>query len=178
IVSKWCIDHNLSFIGLPRYVGFGLHNYGGRKYRFLVMDRFGDDLQSKIMSCKIINSLSMRLTLWNTYTNMSIHADIKASNLLSSLYVLADFGLSYRYTANGVHTKYTPKPKKCHSGTIEFTSRDAHVGADPSRRGDFEILVFGLIRWLCGFLPWDAVTSDVSSVAKLKDEYHRNIIII
>jgi len=42
---------------------------------------------------------------------------------------LVDYGLAFRYTADNVHKKYEPDPKKAHNGTIEYTSRDAHSGA-------------------------------------------------
>ena len=40
-----------------------------------------------------------------------------------------DYGLAYRYIANGEHHEYKPDPRRCHDGTIEFTSIDAHDGA-------------------------------------------------
>ena len=40
-----------------------------------------------------------------------------------------DYGLAYRYIPDGVHKEYKEDPKRCHDGTIEFTSRDAHLGA-------------------------------------------------
>lgn len=61
------------------------------------------------------------------------------SNQLSILYkrfneffvkqvYLADYGLSYRYSPEGVHRPYKENPKKSHNGTIEYTSLDAHKG--------------------------------------------------
>jgi vaccinia related kinase len=41
---------------------------------------------------------------------------------------LVDFGLACRYTVDGVHKEYKPDLRKAHNGTIEFTSRDAHIG--------------------------------------------------
>lgn len=38
---------------------------------------------------------------------------------------LVDFGLATRYTTK---TEYKPDPKRAHDGTIEYTSRDAHMG--------------------------------------------------
>ena len=39
-------------------------------------------------------------------------------------------------------------------GTLEYASRDAHLGC-VSRRGDIEVLLYVLIDWLGGKLPWD-----------------------
>jgi len=41
---------------------------------------------------------------------------------------LVDYGLAYRYMADGVQKPYKEDPKRTHDGTIEFTSRDAHRG--------------------------------------------------
>lgn len=39
-----------------------------------------------------------------------------------------DYGLAYRYSPEGVPKEYKEDPKRCHDGTIEFTSIDAHHG--------------------------------------------------
>lgn len=39
-----------------------------------------------------------------------------------------DYGLAYRYAPEGVPKEYKEDPKRCHDGTIEFTSIDAHKG--------------------------------------------------
>ena len=66
-----------------------------------------------------------------------IHADIKASNLLigytkgtENQVFLVDYGLACRYAVDGVHKEYKYDGRKAHDGTIEFTSRDAHIGGD------------------------------------------------
>ena len=41
---------------------------------------------------------------------------------------LVDYGLAYRYSPEGVLKEYKEDPKRCHDGTIEFTSIDAHKG--------------------------------------------------
>ena len=41
---------------------------------------------------------------------------------------LVDYGLAYRYMVDGKHKEYKEDPKRCHDGTIEFTSIDAHKG--------------------------------------------------
>ena len=52
-----------------------------------------------------------------------------------------------------VHNEYKPDARKAHDGTIEYTSRDAHIGAH-SRRSDLEILAYNLVHWMSGDLPW------------------------
>lgn len=45
---------------------------------------------------------------------------------------LVDYGLAYRYCPEGIHKEYKEDPKRCHDGTIEFTSIDAHNGVGMS----------------------------------------------
>lgn len=45
---------------------------------------------------------------------------------------LVDYGLAYRYCPDGVHKEYKEDPKRCHDGTLEFTSIDAHNGVGTS----------------------------------------------
>lgn len=64
-----------------------------------------------------------------------IHADIKDSNLLlgtekndKNVYLL-DYGLACRYVDSlGNHKEYNPDQRKAHDGTLQYTSRDAHIG--------------------------------------------------
>lgn len=42
---------------------------------------------------------------------------------------MVDYGLAYRYAPDSVIKEYKEDPKRCHDGTIEFTSIDAHKGA-------------------------------------------------
>lgn len=59
-----------------------------------------------------------------------VHADIKGANILLSAsskaqVYLVDFGLATHYTNDKT---FKPNPKKAHNGTIEYLSRDAHLG--------------------------------------------------
>ena len=58
-----------------------------------------------------------------------------------------------RYTRNGVHLEYKPDARRAHDGTVEYASRDAHIGAH-ARRSDLEILAYNLVHWMSGSLPW------------------------
>uniref|UniRef100_A0A087XNM5 non-specific serine/threonine protein kinase n=1 Tax=Poecilia formosa TaxID=48698 RepID=A0A087XNM5_POEFO len=168
LIQNWLKDQKLKHVGVPRYWGSGLHNKGDKRYRFMVIDRLGTDLQKKFEECgkkfprKLVLQLGLRLldTLEFIHEHEYVHADIKASNLLLShkdpnQVYLVDYGLAYRYAPDGVLKEYKEDPKKCHDGTIEFTSIDAHKGASPSRRSDLQILGFCMVQWLCGRLPWE-----------------------
>ncbi|XP_014396957.1 PREDICTED: serine/threonine-protein kinase VRK1 [Myotis brandtii] len=157
-------------------------------YRFMVMDRFGSDLQkiyeanAKRFSRKTVLQLSLRILdiLEYIHEHEYVHGDIKASNLLLSCkdpdqVYLVDYGLAYRYCPDGSHKEYKEDPKRCHDGTIEFTSIDAHNGVAPSRRGDLEILGYCMVQWLSGHLPWEDNLKDPNYVRDSKIRYRENI---
>uniref|UniRef100_A0A8C5T5H0 non-specific serine/threonine protein kinase n=1 Tax=Malurus cyaneus samueli TaxID=2593467 RepID=A0A8C5T5H0_9PASS len=166
-------------LGIPVFWGSGLAEYKGKSYRFMVMERLGEDLQRIFQDCgskfkkEIVLQLGARMldTLEYIHENEYVHGDIKAANLLLGYsnpheVYLADYGLSYRYCPNGNHKQYQENPRKGHNGTIEFTSIDAHKGVAPSRRGDLEILGYCMLQWLCGKLPWEQNLKDPVALTK------------
>lgn len=67
---------------------------------------------------------------------------------------LIDFGLASKFLdSNGVHHQFYMDQRRAHDGTLEFTSRDAHMGAH-SRRSDLECLGYNMMFWCLGTLPW------------------------
>lgn len=63
---------------------------------------------------------------------------------------LIDFGLASKFIdSNGQHRPFCMDQRRAHDGTLEFTSRDAHMGAH-SRRSDLECLGYNLIYWSQG----------------------------
>ena len=43
-------SHKLGHLGVPRYIGSGSFDNSGTKYRFMVMDRFGQDVEKIYLS--------------------------------------------------------------------------------------------------------------------------------
>ncbi|KAG9336673.1 hypothetical protein JZ751_003021 [Albula glossodonta] len=188
LIHSWIKSHKLKYLGVPKYWGSGLHEKAGKRYRFMVMDRFGTDLQKvfeqhgKRFPRKLVLQLGLRLLdiLEYIHEHEYVHADIKASNLLLSYknpnqVYLVDYGLAYRYSPEGVLKEYKEDPKRCHDGTIEFTSIDAHKGVSPSRRADLEILGYCMIQWICGRLPWEDKLQDPLYVRDSKIKCRENI---
>uniref|UniRef100_A0A8C4EE73 non-specific serine/threonine protein kinase n=1 Tax=Dicentrarchus labrax TaxID=13489 RepID=A0A8C4EE73_DICLA len=187
-MQKWKRSRKLDFLGIPAYWGSGLAEYNDLRYRFMVMDRLGSDLQKvcddnggRLKKATVLQ-LGQRMVdvLEYIHENEYVHADIKAANLMlghrdhQQVY-LADYGLSYRYCPDGVHKEYKENPKKGHNGTIEYTSLDAHKGLAPSRRGDLQILGFCLLHWLCGSLPWNKVLKNPTQVQEAKARLMDNL---
>ncbi|NXN93306.1 VRK1 kinase, partial [Rhinopomastus cyanomelas] len=190
-IQKWTKSHKLKYLGVPRYWGSGLHEQNGNSYRFMIMDRFGRDLQkifeenAKRFSHKTVLQLGLRIldVLEYIHEHEYVHGDIKASNLLLSYknpnqVYLVDYGLAYRYCPDGSHKAYKEDPKRCHDGTIEYTSIDAHKGVAPSRRADLEILGYCMIHWLSGHLPWEDNLKDPNFVRDSKIRCRENISIL
>ncbi|XP_040929884.1 serine/threonine-protein kinase VRK1-like isoform X2 [Betta splendens] len=178
----------MDFLGIPTYWGSGLAECNDLRYRFMVLDRLGSDLQKvfdsnegRLKKTTVLHLGQVLLdVLEYIHEHGYVHADIKAANLLlgytdNKKIYLADYGLSYRYSPDGVHKEYKENPKKAHNGTIEYTSIDAHKGVDPSRRGDLQILGFCLLHWLCGSLPWDTSLEDPSQVQEVKGRLMENL---
>lgn len=189
LIDEWITSRKLKFLGMPRFIGSGSHLYKGEKYRFMVMQRFGTDVQKlfdanqRHFPLNTILNLAMRIidVLEYIHAKQYVHADIKGSNLLlgfgkggENQVWLVDFGLACRYIIDGVHKEYRPDLRKAHNGTIEFTSRDAHIGAN-GRRGDFEILGYNMLQWMCGRLPWESNLTDPEYVASQKNKYMSDI---
>lgn len=78
------------------------------------------------------------------------HSDIKDSNLLLGLgskqngqIYLLDYGLASKYVDRiGQHKEYRQDARKAHDGTMEYTSRDAHIGGTYAHIGGLNNLVF------------------------------------
>lgn len=84
---------------------------------------------------------------------------------------LIDFGLAIKFIdSSGAHRPFCMDQRRAHDGTLEFTSRDAHMGAH-SRRSDLECLGYNLIYWNQGSLPWkdDKLMSQPEQVHRMKE---------
>ncbi|CAG7836036.1 unnamed protein product [Allacma fusca] len=187
MIEEWKKLKKNDNLGMPWYVTSGLHDYKSDKYRFMVIPRFGPDLHKLLMdkpgkrfNIKTVQAIALQVTDTLEYIHSKdyIHGDIKASNLLLGLtskknhqqVYLLDYGLASKYlNSDRIHVPYTPDLRKAHNGTLEYTSRDAHIGAF-SRRGDLEILGYNLLEWTFGKLPWSADDTP-ENVAKQKNAF-------
>lgn len=87
----------------------------------------------------------------NTATSANI---VEYETVTEERIYLIDFGLASKFIdSNGVHRPFFTDQRRAHDGTLEFTSRDAHLGAH-SRRSDLESFGYNLIFWSEGYLPW------------------------
>lgn len=189
IISAWKKKQKLKHLGVPKYVASGHHDFKGKKYRFLVMERFGEDLwniflrSGRRFTPKVAFSVGIQLVDALEYLHAQgyVHADIKGSNILLGFgpsakdqVFLVDFGLASKYMPGNVHRECKPDPKKAHDGTLEYTSIGAHEGIAPARKHDFEILGYNLVQWMSGSLPWTHLTNEVEvQSCKVKNSKNR-----
>lgn len=66
-MSSWIARKKVKYLGIPKYINSGLYEHAGVKYRFMVMQRFGSDLQNlfesngKQFSIKTVLQLGLRI---------------------------------------------------------------------------------------------------------------------
>uniref|UniRef100_A0A0K8VDV3 non-specific serine/threonine protein kinase n=1 Tax=Bactrocera latifrons TaxID=174628 RepID=A0A0K8VDV3_BACLA len=104
---------------------------------------------------KIFNKLNANKHLQKTNCDNSPSTAVAESLVIveEERIFLIDFGLASKFMDNGVHRPFVMDQRRAHDGTLEFTSRDAHMGAH-SRRSDLECLGYNLMFWSQGYLPW------------------------
>jgi len=174
---------------LPLLRGHGSYKHkGDDNYRFLVIDKLGRDLDkifqngANPLTLGQVSSVSIQVLTTLEYIHSAgfTHNDVKAANLLfgcesnSNDIYLVDFGLCVKYFKSGSHKEYKADPRKSHDGTIEYLSRDAHIGCT-SRRSDLEVLAFNMIHWLNGTLPWIKLSADPKKVQAAKEAYVKDL---
>ncbi|KAK2963201.1 putative Tau-tubulin kinase 1 [Blattamonas nauphoetae] len=111
-----------------------------------------------------------------------VHRDLKPANFLVGrtpktfdMLYLIDFGLIKRT----ISSSGTPLPKRKNvgfRGTIRYASVNAHHGRDLSRVDDLWSLLFIMVEFYTGYLPW-CTLDDKDEVAKLKEEMQNEKIV-
>ena len=87
----------------------------------------------------------------------------------SNLVHLIDFGLAKKYKDSKTNHHIPMKEGKSLTGTARYTSIKTHMGIEQSRRDDIEGMLYVLLYFLRGELPWQGLS------AKNKEEKYKKI---
>ncbi|QRY19008.1 ORF-138 [Teiidae poxvirus 1] len=186
VVSNWKLSNQVSHLGIPTFYGFGLFTYNRVRYRFMILQKLGNDLDKLLVEKRRFNLRGICTLATNILTILEFlhdngfsHGDIKAGNILLGLennrIYLVDYGLATKFVVSGEHKSYTKNPKNRHNGTLFFACLDAHNGVTVSRRGDLESLGYCMVKWFQGSLPWEQYEKNPEAVQKCKEEFLKNL---
>jgi serine/threonine protein kinase len=178
--------------------GFGVPvvYYHGKydSYKIMVMDLLGPSLDKffKISGKKFNMETTcyfgkeMIKRIEHVHSKGYLHRDIKPNNFMlgklkrnslledNTIYVI-DFGLSKTYLEmDGLHYSY--KDNRRFVGTPRYASLNTHLGIRQSRRDDLESIIYILIYFLKGDLPWQGVKAKTKSEKKEKIKQLKSII--
>lgn len=107
---------------------------------------------------------------------MHLYKEAITSQSNKQIYLL-DYGLASKFLdSEGKHKDFVMDARKAHDGTLEYSSRDSHLGAH-SRRSDLETLGYNMLDWLTGHLPWKTteILADPDLVHAVKKNFMSNI---
>ena len=57
-VEEWIKSHDLPYLAVPKFIASGSHEHDGTRFRFMVMERFGEDVGKKFIAAGKKFSLS------------------------------------------------------------------------------------------------------------------------
>ena len=148
---------------------YDLFPYG--KSQVLAMDKMGPSLESLFKRCGKKFSLKTTLVLGDQmiraieYVHNSglLHRDIKPHNFLIGTrdsfrrVFLIDFGVSMEYIDPRTRDQIMFTNNNGLVGTAIYVSVNVHLGEQQSPRDDVESIIYTLIRFLKGSLPWQVI---------------------
>jgi len=160
-----------------------IHYFGVEDdFTVLVMDALGESLNqllnrqpNAVFSLKTTLLLADQMLTRLEYLHSFgyVHRDLKPENFLMGLGYqenkvhLIDYGLAKRYRMGNKHISFKSGNKLV--GTARYASLNSHLGIRLSRRDDLESLVYIMIYFLNGSLPWQSLKG------RNKEEKYQNI---
>ena len=158
--------------GVPRLL------YSGQEdgLNYMGMELLGFNLEKLFEFCSrqfsiktvLLLAIDMLARVEHVHARGFLHRDIKPDNFLFGLgphaetLYLIDFGLSKCYREpSGAHIPY--REDKHLTGTPRYASINNHEGKEQSRRDDLESLMYVLIYFAKGSLPWQGLEQSKKS---------------
>lgn len=153
--------------GCP-YVPKAYDMFQYKKANVLAMDKMGPSLERLFKHCGKKFSLKTTLsiadqmirTLEYLHNSGLLHRDIKPHNFLVGSHenyrrvFIIDFGISMKYINERTKEQVMFTSNNGLVGTAVYASINAHLGEQQSPRDDLESVMYTLIRFLKGSLPW------------------------
>ena len=155
-------------VGVPRVTWSGEVVIQEKKYKVMVMELLGANLEFLFLNCRRRFSLKTVLMLADqmitrleyVHNHNYVHRDIKSGNFVigrgnqRNNIFLVDFGASntYRDAKTNEHIKFSTGKPMC--STPRCSSINAHLGFEQSRRDDLESVGYLLLYFIKGVLPW------------------------
>jgi serine/threonine protein kinase len=165
--------------GVPKIYWSGVQD----DYNVMVIEMLGPNLENLLGLCghhftlKTVLGLAQEIIKKIHYVHARgiIHRDIKPENFLIGLNSnnvhIIDFGLcKFFKRKDNTHIPLITNKKLV--GTIRYTSLNAHLGYELSRRDDMESIGYMLIYFIRGKLPWQGLCQkDMTRDAKYQMIY-------
>ncbi|CAK5275921.1 unnamed protein product [Mycena citricolor] len=151
-------------------------------YNAMVMDLLGPSLEDLFNFCGRKFTLKTVLLLADqmisrveyVHSRNFLHRDIKPDNFVMGLgrrgnqVHLIDFGLAKKFRDPRSHLHIPYRENKSLTGTARYASINTHLGVEQARRDDLEGLLYVLIYFLHGELPWQGIKA-----ATKKNKYEK-----
>jgi serine/threonine protein kinase len=147
-------------------------------YNAMVMDLLGPTLEdifiaeSRVFQFKTISKLGSEIleNLKHVHSRGFVHRDVQPENFVVSIdgrstTHLIDFGFAKKYRDQAGHIPCVSGKRSL--GNMFFSSYNAHIGLQQSRRDDLESAAYMLLYFSQGALPWMA-TIDEEYISELK----------
>lgn len=172
------LRHLRGGVGIPEILWVGTE----AESNIMAIDLLGPSLEDLFNYCNRRFSLKTVLMVGEqmltrieyVHSKCFLHRDVKPDNFLmgtnrkSHQVYLIDFGLSKRFMdpKSGQHIPY--RTGKSLTGTARYASVNTHLGLEQGRRDDLEGLIYVLLYFLRGSLPWQGLQA-----ANQKEKYHK-----
>jgi serine/threonine protein kinase len=176
------IDDLKGGVGIPEVLWYGKHD----DYKVMIMNLLGPSLDKfyKVshkqfnLDTTIYLGSEMIKRIEFVHSKNYLHRDIKPNNFLlgkfsrdmrvdNTVYII-DFGLSKTFLDPDTGRHYSFKDDRRFVGTPRYASLNTHLGVRQSRRDDLESILFILVYFLKGDLPWQGVKAKTKSEKKRK----------